>query len=295
MAGVLQLLQQLRMQRRLTVQALGSLSEDQLTVRVGLDRPADVRSALLGLAQEDDRRCAALGPIFAALLWQRTESQRIFAGLGLARGHVRAALIGLTDDQLDQPPAPAEWGVRQALQHVMNNERRFVRDARDALERLHRGQPFLLPGPEDRPAPGALGPAVPGGLEDVLLALEDVRDQVVAGVAGLTAEELAAPMFGAGLSVDIRFMLHRRATHERQHTVQIYKTLHAIGCHQSEAQMLLGETEIPRGLLEGMVLGLPDQLVSRNPGNGLPSVEQLLSEARAEEERTVAAILSAMS
>ena len=136
---------------------------------------------------------------------------------------------------------------------------------------------------------------MPGGLEDVLQAVEAVRDEVVAATAAFSADELAAPTTWAGLQVDVRFMLHRRATHERQHTVQVYKTLRAIGCQQSEAEMLLAQAEIARGALEAMVLGIPDQFVDRRPGRGLPSIEQLLTEARAEEDAKVEAILSALS
>lgn len=295
MAAIFGQLRELREQRRRTVQSLSRLSEAQLTARVGLDQRGDVRSTLLRLGEDDDRRCAILGGVFAALEWRPTEAQRILASLAASRGALRAVLVGVDDDQLDRQPAPDEWGVRQALQHVANNERRFVADAKYAVERLRSTQPLPLERPDPARGPGSLGPPLPGSREDVLHALETVRDEVVVLTAAFTSNELAAPTTWAGLTVDVRFMLHRRAMHERQHTVQVQKTLRAIGCHQSEGAMLLGHTEMARGTLEGMLLGFPDGLLSRDPGNDLPTVEQVLSQAQAEESQKVAAVISTVS
>ncbi len=295
MTAILGHLREFREQRRHTVRSLSGLSEAQLTARVEIDQRADVRATLLRLAEDDDRRCATLGGIFAALEWWPTDAQRILASLAASRGYLRAALVGVDDDQLDRQPARDEWGVRQALQHVANNERRFVADATYAVERLRSAEPLALERPDPERGPGALGPPLPGNLDDVLEAVEAVRDEIVALAAPFTSNELAAPTTWAGLTVDVRFMLHRRAMHERQHTVQVQKTLSALGCHQGEAAMLLGHAEIARGTLEGMLLGVPDGLLSRDPGNALPTVEQVLSQAEAEERQKVAAVLSAVS
>ena len=295
MTTIVEQLGRLREQRRRTVQSLSRLGEAQLTARVGLDQPGDVRSTLLRLSEDDDRRCTILGGIFAALEWRPTDAQRILSSLAASRGYLRAVLVGVNDDQLDRQPAPDEWGVRQALQHLANNERRFVADAQYAVERRGSAQPLPLERPDSARGPGALGPRLSGNLEDVLDSVETVRDNLVALAAAFTSSELAAPTTWAGLTVDVRFLLHRRATHERQHTVQLQKTLSAIGCQPSEAAMILGHAEMARGTLEGMLLGVPDDLVSRDPGDALPTVEQVLSQTEAEERQKVAAVLSAVS
>ena len=293
MTAILGFLRQLRRQRRRTVQAMCGLSEAQLTARVA--EAGDVRATLLRLAEDGDRRCALLGAILGAIEWRPTEAPRILASLAASRGFLRAVLVGVGDDQLDRRPAPDEWGVRQTLQHVANNERRFVADARYAVDRLRGARPVPLERPDEARGPGTLGPPLPGNLEDVLEALETVRDEIVVLAAAFTSDELAAPTFWAGLTVDVRFMLHRRATHERQHTVQVQRALRAIGCHQSEAQMLLGHAEVARGTLEGMLLGVPDGLISQDLGNGLPTLGQVLAQAAAEERQKVEAVLSGVS
>lgn len=295
MPSVLEHLRQLRWQRRQTIRALQAIGEAQLTAHVGPHRSAYVRATLLSLAQDDDRRRVSVGAILAALRWRPPEAARILASVALTRGHVRAALVGLTDEQVDRPAGPSEWAVRQALQHVMNNENRFIGDATYAVERLRNTESLPLERPGEPRGPGTLGPEIPGVLEDLLGAVEQVRDELVATTASYTDEELAAPMLWAGTTVDVRFMLHRRATHEREHTAQISKTLRAIGRHPSEAEMILGQAEIARAALEGTLLGLSDDVIARAPGDALPTVAQLLSEARAEEEAKVSAILGALS
>jgi hypothetical protein len=122
-----------------------------------------------------------------------------------------------------------------------------------------------------------------------------VRDQVIAAAAGLGEGELAAATPWGDREVDLRFMLHRRATHERQHAVQIQKTLRAIGSDPSEAQLLLAHAEAARGTLEGMLLGIPDDPPGHTPVNRLAGIERMLEEAVAEERATLAAILKAFA
>ncbi len=288
-----QRLLELRAARRRTIHALAGLREDQLTAHVGPAQNANVRFTLLTLAQDDDQRRATLGAVIAAHNWQPTEAQRILASLALTRSYLYAALVGLTDQEFDQPAGPEEWAVRQALEHVMNNERQFLEDAEYAIERLQGPADLPLQKPGQKRGPGALPAPIAGGLETVLEALDQVRAEVVATAEAFTPENLSAPAVWAGTPGDVRFLLQRRASHEREHTVQVWKTLHAIGRRHSEAELILGQAELARGALEGLIFGIPDEVYTRNPGDGLPSVEQLLTEAQTQEEARVNAILRA--
>lgn len=295
MSAVLELIQQLRVQRRATIVAMRVVRDDQLTMPIGPGRSDDVRATVLSLAQDDDRRCADLGEVLSVIGWRRTDAQRILASLAQTRGQLRATLVALTDELLDRPPAPNEWTVRQALQHLMNNERRFVSDTAYAIERQRSPDALPLEKPGEARGAGTLGQDVPGTVEDVLLALEGVRDQVVVAAAGLGEAELAAAAPWGGREVDVRFMLRRRATHERQHTVQIQKTLRAIGSEPTETQMLVAHGEVARGTLEGMLLGIPDDFPGHIPVNRLTGIERMLEEAAAGERATLSAILKAIA
>lgn len=285
----------LRSARRHTVQVLSSLRAEQLLVHVGPARNANVRATLLSLAQDDDQRRITLEGVLAGLGWRSNQARRIVRSLALTRAQVRAAIVGLSDEEFDKPAGPGEWAVRQALEHVMNNERQFHVDAEWAISRLHSSEELPLQKPGDRQGSGALPAPIPGGLEMVLEALEEVRDQTAALVARLTDEDLAAPAVWVGAPVDVRFLALRRAAHEREHVVQIHKTMRAIGRAHSEAELILAQAEVARGAVEGVFLGVPDELLGQEPGNDLPSVERLLREARDQEEAKVAAILKAVS
>jgi uncharacterized protein YfiM (DUF2279 family) len=291
MAAIGEHVRELRAQRRATVRALSVLDDARLTERVpGIGRSSDVRATLLALAEDDDRNCAALVALLEAAPAASGAGQRISAALGRTRGYLRAVLVGVSDDRLDEQPAADEWSVRQALQHVRNNESRFVVDARYAVERLGSAQPPPLERADPDRGPGTLGPPLPGGIDDVLAVLEETRDQITGLAATLSADELSAATTWAGQTVDLRFMLQRRATHERQHTVQVEKTLRAIGVHQNETQMLLAQAEIARGALEGALLGAPDGA----SGSARAALEQILVQARTQEQERVAAILQAV-
>jgi hypothetical protein len=276
------------------MKALSGLTEGQLTRPAGTeDRPGEVRLHLIGLAGADDVRRTTLGAIFAALGWQQTEAQRILASAAEARGLLQASLIGLTEADLDTPPAAEEWAVRQVLGHVLNVEQRYCLQTAYAAERSR--DPSLPPQmPEDRMPPRFPDSALAGGVEAILSQLAATREQMVVALAGLGSAELMAPAAWARWSVDVRFRLYRFAAHDREHLAQILKTLTAIGGHQSEAQILLGQAEIARGALEGMLIGLPDELAARKPGDGSPSVLELLQQAPADEGAAVAGIAKAL-
>jgi len=87
---------------------------------------------------------------------------------------------------------------------------------------------------------GYRGPAeLPGGIAEVRTALFEVHRRVLRELAGLTDDELEWPAFFWDGERPIRFRLHRFAAHLVQHTVQVDKTLVAIGDAPTEAQRLV--------------------------------------------------------
>src|SRR5947208_15097403 len=125
MTAVLELIAKMRAVRRAGAAPLSSLTEDQLTIHVGLDRSDDVRAVLLSLASGDDRRCVVLADVFVALGWRPSEAQRILARLAHTRAQPRASLLGLSDHLLGEAPAPRELGACRALRPTIHNQRRL--------------------------------------------------------------------------------------------------------------------------------------------------------------------------
>ena len=278
--------QSLREHRAATAREFAGLAVEQLTCRAALgERQSDVRHVLLRLADADDERRAALGPIYAALGWQQSEAQRILGTAAEVRGQDLAQLVGLPDDYLGRVAWEGEWSIGQILDHVRVVEEAYLAQTAYAVERYHDpALPAQMPADRLPPRPAG-GPISPPALGPALARLVAVRAELVARLAGLTPEELGAPSSYGRMEVTVRFRMHRFASHEREHNAQIAKTLVALGWGPTEAQVILGYAEISRGALEGALVGLPDELAARSPGVGLLSVQELFARALAEAAR----------
>jgi len=282
-----------RARRGQTRETLGGVKDEQLAVNT--DGHGDVRSRLLRIATLMFQRRVELATTFAALGWQQTEAQRI---LGLAmesRGELRSIVLGVPDEYVDRAPAPEEWTVRQTLEHAHAVDRRYMLGIEYAVERVH--SPIELP--LQRPTAGMPAPAgdgsLTGGLASILTQLHMTRDEVAARLSGIADADLGAPSMYGGHDVDVRFRLHVLAAHEREHTGQVARTLRALSFQQTEAQMILGQAEVARGSIEGMFIGIPDELLTQVPPGGLPSVHQILATAVGEEGDIADALLSAVA
>ncbi len=282
-----------RARRGQTRLALGGVKDEQLAVST--DRHGDVRSRLLRIATLLFQRRVELGTTFAALGCQQTEAQRILALAMESRGELRSIVLGVPDEYVDRAPAPEEWTVRQTLEHAHAVDRRYMLGIEYAVERVH--SPIELP--LQRPTAGMPAPAgdgsLSGALASMLTQLHLTRDEVVAHLSGIADADLNAPTIYGGREVDVRYRLHALAAHEREHSGQVARTLRALGFQQTEAQMILGQAEVARGSIEGMFIGIPDELLTQQPPGGLPSVHDILATAVSEESAIADTIVSAVA
>ena len=78
-------------------------------------------------------------------------------------------------------------------------------------------------------------------------------------MADVTEEELAWPArYWEGYDMPLRFRLHRFDAHLRQHTIQVDKTLLALGHELTEARRLLRLIYAALAEVEGALIGAPD-------------------------------------
>lgn len=211
---------------------------------------------------------------------RRTQSQLIWAANQAARGNLHAALVGLVDDDLDdtrrQPEG--EWSLRHILEHILVVEHYYTLDVRHALDRLHTGEPHgELPQDElEIERPGA-------SLQQLISEIDDARDEALAAFVGLTDVELRAPSRWEEIDIDVRFLLLRFAQHEREHTDQILKWRTACNHPFSEADRLLGLCWQRSAALEGSLIGAPDDVLDRDPGDGDWPMRRILKHIRSAE------------
>ncbi len=196
-----------------------------------------------------------------AALQPLTETQIILGQYHAAYRDLQAVLLGLSEAQMDLPPAENEWPVRQALIHILTADIGFYGLVRFALDRLRSGETEPAPVPDD--AWFALI-----GLDEaeykaimvspvgpVLARLQTQHDKVIDSFGAISAAELDAPSYyWESETYSLRFRLHRFHAHMRQHTIQIEKTRAALGLPPTETCRLLRHIYAALADVEGTLI-----------------------------------------
>ena len=102
----------------------------------------------------------------------------------------------------------------------------------------------------EMPADGA---SATGTLTDIRAGLDDALDEWALRVADLDGDALAASAMWSGVPVDIDFRIGRWASHIREHTVQIDKTLDWLGYEPSEPARIVLDMATAWGRLEARI------------------------------------------
>ena len=219
------------------------LDEDALSRRWSFrDKPMDARYALYRTLEDAQEALvqAAAGP--------HPESQRILALAQRDFGALRGLLIGLPAELLDQAPHQGEWPVREALRHVLWVERRY---AIQTLYAVTRGdtEPIRIP---DARLPPLEDMDASGDAATVLARIAEARTESNRRLGDLSPVAMVRPTVWASYDVDVRFRLHRFATHVVEHTVQCEKTLAALGWRVTEGRHIVRRISSALGELEGL-------------------------------------------
>jgi len=218
---------------------MAALSDDQMARpwhwRAGGEEELGIRDAYHRSLEDENVQttsviAAGLGEVAAAL----SLAQR-------AAGDLCGLLAGQSDELLDQEPARGEWPLREVMRHTINTEGGFRARSLWAVDR----------GPDDSPdVPADRVPAdvdVSGDTTSIIATLLAARADTDEEFARLTADDLAKPARWAGYPVDVRFRMHRHASHLAEHTNQCEKALHALGEDPGEARQLVRAIWAARG------------------------------------------------
>lgn len=186
----------------------------------------------------------------AALPPDADEASRILTLAQIAFGRLRGLLAGVDDDLLDRAPAAGEWTLRETLAHAIGVERSYRANTQYALVRGD-DEPLTLP-TERRPKPD---PADTGGsVLETIAAFAARRAETDAALAGLDAEQMKRPSqwgaYAAAHRIDVRFRLHRFASHIVEHTVQCEKAIEALGVTLNDPRAVVRAIGATRGAHE---------------------------------------------
>ncbi len=177
---------------------------------------------------------------------------------------LQAALLGVSAEAYDAPPAPGEWPLRLVYGHLVASERHFFalvhyglrrqREAGDLPARLPDGEADRLHGPV-----AALREiAYKGSREDVAAFHARLHDRALDEFAGISDVEIDGPsIWWEDEPYTLEYRLHRFDAHLRQHTVQIDKTRDQLGQPATEARRLLRRVYAALAECEAALIGAP--------------------------------------
>ena len=177
----------------------------------------------------------------------RTQAKAILAQYHQAYRDLSGVLASVRDDDLDRPPAPEEWPVREVLKHMLGAEFGFLRVCAFALARRRAGNAAE---PTDgeweaggveivaqrKTAVDALSAAT---VEQARNVFAEIHMRILRELGGIADADIEAPSWFWDGAMPLRFRLHRFEEHMRQHTIQLDKTLAGIGRPPTEAQRLV--------------------------------------------------------
>lgn len=242
---------------------------------------AELRYGLYRAGELLDRAAREIASVLDAAGTERSAGSRVLAQATAARWELHGAIVWLSDADLDRP-AGDEWTIRQTLGHILNVQRAYGSFTAWWLARA--GEP-------DFPAevPDEVGEGFPEEEADGLGTLDEIRerlDAIVDTAAGrlghLDEDDLAARARWAGYAVDVGFRLGRMASHLREHTVQVDKTLVLLDRHPREVDRLVGLVHSAFGRMEASVFAL-------DPAAAEPAAP-IIASASAEMEEVVATL-----
>jgi hypothetical protein len=203
-----------------------------------------------------------LAVTLAALRTPPTQAQHILSQYHAAYMDLQAALLGVSAIDAERTPGEGEWPVQKTYAHILSAELNFTITIRFALEK-HRADTWTPEKPSDDESDRLAGITDEEYLTlikkplAVMQAYHDDLHRVILGeFSSITDRELELPStFWEETRFPVRHRLHRYEAHFVQHTVQIDKTLIAIGKTPTESNRLLRRVYAALAEAEGMMIG----------------------------------------
>lgn len=220
-----------------------------------------VRMALLGSAQDLDALAAKLLALRTAAHNPPSRAQLLLAHHREAYRALLALLVGIPTQELTRAPAQGEWSVSEALRHIDSAERGFFISILAGLEAQAKGVDAAMPPRSERAAILAEADPAPGddaAPEEQLAAYARLHFLVEAKLTGLSDEQLdARSPFWEPEQPSVAFRLGRFTAHVREHSVQVEKTLLALGHIPNEARLHIRTLYAALARVEGALMGAP--------------------------------------
>ncbi len=194
-----------------------------------------------------------------------TQAQHILGQYHKQYLDLQSAVFRLSKEDADRAPSEGEWPVRQVYGHMLNAEIYFSSVIRYALEH-HRGGTWASERMTDEDETRLIGMSdeeltklTSGPLNGMLTYHRELHLKLIQEFSAITDKELDLPsVFWEKINFPIRHRLHRYEAHLIQHTVQIDKTLTAIGRTPTETNRLIRHVFAALAEVEAILIGGKD-------------------------------------
>lgn len=206
------------------------------------DKTMDLRYTLYRAIEESQEA------VVRAAARPHPESRRILSLAQRAFGDLRGLLVGLPANLLDEAPRAGEWSIREILRHIVVTEKRYAIGTAYAVERAD-GDPMRV---ADAKLPTAAQMNVAGGIGAILARLAGARSETDRRLGDLPVSAMARPTQWIQYDVDVRFRLHRFASHLVEHTIQCEKVFAALGWPMMEGRRIVRRLTSLLGEIEGL-------------------------------------------
>lgn len=198
----------------------------------------------------------------AAVLPNPTPAQHILKQYHAAYMDLQAAVLGVSNEDAERAPAEGEWPVKRTYAHIVGTDINFTIAVRYALEK-HRSGSWTPEKFSDAEADRLAGISdddylalINGPLDAMIAYHRTLHASIVEDFRAITDDELDLPStFWEETRFPIQHRLHRYEAHFTQHTIQIDKTLVAIGLAPTESKQLLHKIFAALAEVEGLMIG----------------------------------------
>lgn len=221
-----------------------------------------VRMAVFGTVHELHDLAVNLQQTRANMNQPGTAVQRLLAQKQGGYRHLQAVLLGISEKEYDQAPAPDEWSLRFVFGHLVGAERWFYTLAHVGLEHSRAG---TTPPPLADDEPEKLVDSNEGfaqfregcTLADMQTYYENLHGRIVQTFSDVTDDELKAPtpLWWEDEIFPIQHRLERFDAHLQQHLIQAKKTCDQIGKLPTEASRLVRHLFRALADVEGLQIG----------------------------------------
>ncbi len=184
---------------------------------------------------------------------------RLAGPMTAARWELDGLLLPLDDDLLDADPGGGEWTLRLTLGHIVGGQRAYAWAA--AWIAAHPdgaatpGGPVRVPETFWDDIPDEATTEAEGSLDDIRQRFDTIVDLSAERLAATPDDRMAIPTRWSGADVTLAFRFGRYASHIREHTIQVQKTLALLGHMPDEPARLARHVLATYGRAEAAVFG----------------------------------------